>query len=192
MKDKLIKEYIPKSEQEKRDHDMMLQLLETSSNLYLRENLCAHFTTSAIILNQRMDEILLGYHLIYQSYGWFGGHNDGDRDFKEVIKKEVFEETGIKDLEFIKDEPLMLDNICVHNHYKNNEYIPDHIHLNLTYFLRVNQAEKIQENDSEHRDLKWFPIETFLNHISEKRMIPVYQKALKIIKDLKKQLDFKV
>ncbi|MCU5753365.1 NUDIX domain-containing protein [Lactococcus lactis] len=56
----------------------------------------AHFTASAFVLNESHDKILGIYHKIYQSWGWVGGHADGNADLLAVAVKEVQEETGLQ------------------------------------------------------------------------------------------------
>lgn len=187
MTNNILKNYIPKNEQEKIDKKLILGLIRNQDDLYLRTNLAAHFTSSVIILNETMDEILLGYHLIFQNYAWFGGHNDGLEDFYQVALKEAYEETGLKELKPLSKEPLMLDVIHVSNHLKNGIYVPDHLHLNLTYFFKTKESYKNHVNKKEHRDIKWFKVDDFMNHINEKRMVPIYTKVIKIIKNFKEK-----
>ncbi len=62
----------------------------------LNRSSIAHFTASAFVLNESHDKILGIYHKIYQSWGWVGGHADGNADLLAVAVKEVQEETGLR------------------------------------------------------------------------------------------------
>ena len=62
-----------------------------------RENKNAHMTVSAWITDQDRKMVLMAYHNIYDSWAWLGGHADGNADLKEVIVKEIREESGLKD-----------------------------------------------------------------------------------------------
>lgn len=95
---KTIENYKPKNNQEKADKLAMLSFAKNNSDSLLRTNLIAHFTNSAIITNKTKTKVLFVNHLIYKSWGWVGGHNDGNPNFLEVVLKEATEETGIKEV----------------------------------------------------------------------------------------------
>ena len=46
------------------------------------------------------------HHNIYNSWGWTGGHADGNSDLIKVAIKEAQEETGIKHVKPIIDDIL--------------------------------------------------------------------------------------
>ncbi|MGE4320024.1 MAG: NUDIX hydrolase [Acholeplasmataceae bacterium] len=179
-----LKVYTPSNEQEKTDLKAMLDFIDHYDNVLLRDNLIAHFTASAIVLNQHMDHILFAYHKIYDSWGWVGGHNDGDPDFLKVAIKEAMEETGIKDVYPFSEDILGIDIIEVPNHIKRGKYVGDHLHLNLTYLLIADDTQEIMHKPDENLDVKWFNLKTYESFVSENRMKPVYskliQKALKL------------
>lgn len=139
MYKEMIESYKPINEQETVDKQLMLDFINKNSDALSRHNLAAHFTVSAIVVNKEFTKVVLAYHLIYQSWAWLGGHNDDDPDFLRVAVKETTEETGLKKLTAYQKEPIMLDVIRVTNHIKNNKYIPDHLHLNMTYLLIANE-----------------------------------------------------
>ncbi len=184
----VINEYKPINEQEVVDKKAMLEFISNNPNYLLRDNLVAHFTTSAIIVNKELTKILFAYHLIYDSWSWVGGHNDGENNSLLVSLKEAKEETGLKEVFALNKNPIMLDNIVVHNHYKNSKYIPDHIHLNLTYLLVANDNLTVTPKLDENSGVRWFDIDNILNFVSEDRMKPIYQKAINYINNNKDKL----
>ncbi len=129
----IIRTYIPRDKKEVKDLELMKQFLSNHDNIYSRDNLIGHVTSSVIILDEEKKHILLGYHNIYKSWGWFGGHNDGDDDCLNVALKEAMEETGLRKFEIIDKSPLGIDVVYVQNHIKHDSYVPDHLHLNITY-----------------------------------------------------------
>jgi len=181
----IIYNYKALNKQEEVERKVMLDFIKNNDNTLLRENKVAHFTTSAFILNESLTKVVFAYHLIYNSWSWIGGHNDGDNDFLNVALKEASEETGLKTLNTITNKPLMLDIIHVSNHYKNGEYIPDHLHFNLTYFLLGNECEKLTISENENSDVKWIDIDEMVNITSEDRMRSIYKKAYNIINNIK-------
>jgi len=181
----IIKNYQPKNQQEAMDKQAMLEFLAHNPDAFDRRNLTAHFTSSAIIINKKMDKVLFIHHLIYKSWGWVGGHNDGDKDFLKVALKEAKEETGLKRIKPLLDEPVALDNIYVENHIKNGHYIGDHIHMNLTFLMVADEVDTLTIKADENSGVQWFLMDDALNHISEPRMRPIYQKIFNIVKSMK-------
>jgi 8-oxo-dGTP pyrophosphatase MutT (NUDIX family) len=180
-----IKRYKPKNEQEKVDQAAIIAFIEQNDDVLDRENLVAHLTSSAIVVNEEMNKVLFIHHNIYNAWGWVGGHNDGDADLIGVAIKEAKEETGIEDIQPVNEEILMMDIIHVTNHIKHGQYVGDHLHLNVTYLLKASEDEQLKHNPSENSDVRWFLIDECLEYVDEERMIPIYQKAFKEIKKIR-------
>lgn len=185
MNIEIIKNYIPKNEQEKVDKEAMLSFAERNPDAFLRTNLTAHFTNSAIITNIDKTKVLFVNHLIYKSWGWVGGHNDGNPNFLDVVLRESHEETGIKNVKPLLKEPVSLDNIFVPNHIKNGHYVGDHIHMNLSFLLVADETEELITKVDENSGVRWFDIDEVLNYVTEERMVYIYNKIFKILKGLK-------
>jgi 8-oxo-dGTP pyrophosphatase MutT (NUDIX family) len=175
---KAIETFQATTEQEAKDQALMLEFMKRHPDVLTRANLAGHLTSSVFIMNVKKTKVLFGFHNIYQSWGWFGGHHDGMEDCLEVALKEAREETGIAVYESIPSAPISLDVITVNNHYKNGEFIPDHLHLNVTYGLLTSEKQVLTYNDQEHSGIKWFLIEEYLDHVKEERMKPIYQKIV--------------
>ncbi len=175
----VVQDYNATLEQEKIDQELMLDFFKRNPDALDRSNLTAHVTSSVFIMNMAKTKVLMGFHNIYQSWGWFGGHNDGEADCLHVALKEATEETGIESFKKISESPVALDVIHVQNHIKKGRYVPDHLHLNVTYGLWVDDAVAINYNEAEHSGIKWFDINDYLDHVKEDRMIPLYQKIEK-------------
>lgn len=89
-----IRAYVPFNEQERNDKARFLEMLDLE-NILTRENEEAHVSSSAWVMNETLDQVLMAYHNIYQSYSWLGGHADGDPDLFAVALREAKEESGI-------------------------------------------------------------------------------------------------
>lgn len=183
----LFRDYTPKNEQEANDQRLILSFLKTHDDALERTNLIGHVTSSAFVLNQAMDRILFAYHKIYDSWAWVGGHADGNPDLLEVAIKETKEETGLKNVTPYSHDIFTLDVIYVKNHMKYGHYVPDHLHLNATFLLIADDQEAITYQEAEHSDIRWFDLDDVLNHVSEARMVPIYQKALYWMRQIKRQ-----
>lgn len=180
-----ITAYIPKTEQEIADKKTILKFIKNNSDVLHRSNEVAHLTSSAIVVNETMTKILFAFHNIYQSWSWVGGHNDGDSDCLAVAIREAKEETGVKNIRPYNEEIFMIDTIYVINHYKKGSYVSDHLHLNITYLLIADENDPLFIKKDENSGVRWFDLDDVLNHVSEPRMHPVYQKAIDRIKKIR-------
>jgi 8-oxo-dGTP pyrophosphatase MutT (NUDIX family) len=176
-----LKAYQPVNDQETADKALILQFLERNEDAFYRTNLAAHMTSSAIVVNKTMDKVLFAHHNIYQSYGWVGGHNDGDTSCLDVAIKEAKEETGIQQIYPYTNDIIGVDVIHVSNHYKNGLFVSDHLHLNITYLLIASETETPIARIEENSDVRWFDIKDVLDYVTEDRMKVVYQKLFKKI-----------
>jgi len=180
-----IKKYQPYNEQERVDQMLILDFIEKNPNHLFRENLTAHLTSSAIVVNQAKNKVLFAYHNIYDSWSWVGGHNDGDPDMLKVAIKEAKEETGIEDVQALSEDIFMIDVIYVENHQKNGQLVPDHLHLNVTYLLMADDRQSLSVKKDENQAVAWIPLDKVFDKISEPRMVPIYQKAFDKLKAFK-------
>lgn len=174
---KQISGYIPYNEQEEKDKQVMLKWLEEQSDAFLRDNKVAHFTSSAWILNPGRDKILMVYHNLFDSWSWTGGHADGDTDLKQVALREGMEETGVQQLKLLADEIFSLEIIVVDGHVKKGEYVPSHLHMNVTYLLEADEAEHLKIKTDENSGVKWMTFEEICENVTEPWMLEkVYKK----------------
>ena len=89
------------------------------------------------------------YHNIYQSWGWTGGHCDGEEDVLSVAIRELKEETGITHVRPIQKEIFSLEIIGVDPHIKRGKQVASHVHLNTTFLLEVPETEKLHIKEDE-------------------------------------------
>lgn len=162
-----IQKYNPYNEQEEVEKNIMLNYFNIFDDVLTRQNEIGHFTSSAFVLNKERTKILMIYHKIYNSWGWVGGHSDGDSNLLYVAMKEAKEETGIKDVKPILDDIYSLDIINVNGHIKRGKYVGSHAHLNVTYLLEADETEEIRIKEDENSGVKWVPIDEILNESSE-------------------------
>ena len=64
---------------------------------------------------------------------------------------------------------------------KHGHYVPDHLHLNVTYGLITDKETKPKFNNQEHSDIRWFKLTEYIDSINEERMIPIYKKLIKVM-----------
>ena len=162
-----IEKYKPYNEQEEVEKKIMLSYFNIFDDVLTRQNEIGHFTSSAFVLNKERTKILMIYHKIYNSWGWVGGHSDGDSNLLYVAMKEAKEETGIKNVKPILDNIYSLEIINVNGHIKRGKYVGSHAHLNVTYLLEADETEEIRIKADENSGVKWVPIDEILNESSE-------------------------
>jgi len=179
---KMIKEFKPFNEQEKKDQEILLKYINTFDDVLTRANEFAHFTSSAIVLNKDRTKALMIYHNIYDSWGWPGGHADGEEDLLTVATREVQEETGVKTLKALSEEIFLLDTLPVIGHFKRGKYVPAHIHLSIAYLIEADEFEELRIKEDENSGVKWISLEEIVETSTEPYMKVVYQKAIEKLK----------
>lgn len=155
---KQIAAYEPWNEQEALDKIELLSAL-SENDIFFRENLRAHMTASAWVVNATRDKILMIYHNIYDSWSWLGGHADGQEDLLSVAVREVQEESGIQKVKPLSEEIFSLEILTVDGHEKRGRYVPSHLHLNVTYLLEAAEDERLQAKPDENSGVAWFFLE---------------------------------
>ena len=148
--------YVPGNEQEEKDRAIMLRYLELAPDVLTRQNRIAHFTASSWILNKEHTKVLMIYHNIYRSWSWTGGHADGEEDLLAVAVREASEETGIEHFHVLREDIFSLEILTVDGHEKRGEYVPSHLHLNLTYLLEADDGSELIVKPDENSGFKWF------------------------------------
>lgn len=182
--EKELREYEPFNEQEKRDKELILQWLQSGDEIFTRENKIAHITVSAWIVNDKRDKVLMAYHNIYNSWAWLGGHADGNKNLKEVVLKEVEEESGVKEVKFLSTDIFSIEILTVNGHEKKGEYISSHLHLNFTFLLEADEKLSLQIKPDENSGVEWIKVDEISKKSSEKWFVErIYSKLCKKVKE---------
>ena len=172
-----IKAYRPCCEQEERDKAVTLAFLAAHDDAFRRENLVAHMTASAWVVNPARDKVLMVYHRLYDSWAWTGGHADGETDLLSVALRECREETGVRHVRPVTGEIYSIETLTVEGHEKRGQYVPSHLHLNLTYLLEADEHDALQVCEAENSGVRWFSLDEALTAPSEPWMVErVYRK----------------
>lgn len=182
--EKKLREYEPFNEQEKRDKELILQWLQSDDKIFTRENKIAHITVSAWIVNNKRDKVLMAYHNIYDSWAWLGGHADGNKNLKEVVLKEVEEESGIKEVKFLSTDIFSMEILTVDGHEKRGEYVSSHLHLNFTFLLEADEKLSLKIKPDENSGVEWIKVDEISKKSSEKWLVDrIYSKLCKKVKE---------
>ena len=137
----------------------------------------ASFYFIAVSYTHLHRKVLMAYHNIYQSWAWLGGHADGNADLKQVILKEIEEESGLKDVRFVSEDIFSLEILTVAGHEKRGEYISSHLHLNVTYLLEASTEAAIRIKEDENSQIGWINVDEIKEKSTEKWFVDrIYSK----------------
>lgn len=185
---KQLRDFKPYNEQERLDTNTILELLESSDNLFTRDNQIAHMTASAWVVNESHDRVLMAYHNIYDSWSWLGGHADGEMDLSYVALKEVAEESGVKGAKIISDGLFSVEILTVDGHERRGDYIGSHLHLNVTYLVEADSSQVLSHQPDENSDVAWFSLEEAVKASTEEWFKKrIYSKLNQKLSDLKEK-----
>lgn len=174
-----IAAYEPVNEQERRDKELMLRFIADNEDAFCRENLIAHMTASAWVLNPARDKVLMVYHRIFDSWSWTGGHADGERDLLAVALREVAEETGISRLKSVTEDIFSLEILTVDGHEKRGQYVPSHLHMNATYLIEADDTQALKICPDENSGVRWFTPDDALKASTEPWFVErIYKKLI--------------
>ncbi len=177
--EKQLSDYVPFNEQEERDKAILLEWLSSGKDVFTRENKTAHFTASAWVLNKNRDKVLMIYHNIYGSWAWMGGHADGETDLLAVAEREAKEESGIKNIRPVSEDILSIEIAPVSGHEKRGEYVPSHLHLNVTYLFEADEQQELFIKPDENSGVMWIALEDIKNKSTEKWFVErIYSKLI--------------
>ena len=174
----LIHEYTPFNEQEMMDKALIVRAIETFDDVLDRENTICHMTVSAFVVNREKTHVLMAYHNLYNSWAWLGGHADGNSNFAQVALKELQEESGVTNAQFLSTDIFSLEVLNVLSHVKKGKFVSAHLHLNVTYLFEASMDEELVIAEDENSNVGWLPIDELSTHCSEPFMIPIYEKII--------------
>ncbi len=175
-----IEHYYPVNIQERNDKKIIYRYMkEYGHNVLERANEVAHLTASGFIMNPSLTKVLFIYHKIYQSWGWTGGHMDGDQNLLEVAVKEAEEETGLSGLRPLSEQIMSIDILPVWGHMKKGRYVSAHLHLNAAYVLIADEEAPLVLNEEETEGICWVDVDAISDFSNEPDLICVYEKLVK-------------
>lgn len=164
--------YASRYPQEIRKTHQFLELLECEPYCYERRAAMGHITASALVLSADKRSVLLMHHKKLDKWLQPGGHADGEEDLLEVAMKEVFEETGLKELEAVTENILDID---IHNIPQRRE-VPAHLHYDVRFcFLAGNDAELCKNHES--HSVQWVPLSGVDQLTSEESVLRMVRKV---------------
>lgn len=123
-------------------------------NCFERSLLSGHITASAWVLTPDYRKVALLHHKKLDRWLQPGGHADGDENVERVALKELQEETGIVDVNSIRDSFFDLD---IHTIPVRKE-VPEHEHFDIRFAFVANHPDQLRKND-ESNEVAWIAID---------------------------------
>lgn len=159
----LIESFSASNAQELADQQAILAYIsQVGSNALNRESCpLAHITSSAFIFNQHRSKALMVHHNIRATWAWTGGHADGNSNLLDVAIAEAKEETGVAVIEPCTRAIASLDILPVSAHWRKGIYVPNHLHLSVSYLLTCHDGQPLTIKQDENSGVAWFPLEDF-------------------------------
>ena len=183
-----IQAYQPKTPDETETKAALLKALaERGERLYTRESADLHLTASAMILDPSMEQALMVFHNIYQSYSWTGGHADGAQDLLATAIREAKEETGVTQIYPLSGGILSLDSLDVIPHQKHGRPVPAHKHFTVSYGLIAPLGQTLSVRPEENSAVTWLPADRLPDYCTEAHMWPLYAKLLRRMRALREE-----
>lgn len=174
-----IRAYVPQSEAEAADKEQILYYVNQYPDTILsRENRTAHITASGFVVSADGQWVLMAHHNIYKVWAWTGGHADGEADLLSVALREAREETGAAHIRPLSESIASVEILPVWGHVKRGEYVPSHLHLNVSYLLTADRDSPLKVREGENTGVAWLPAEGLLELTNEWQMDEVYIKLL--------------
>ncbi|MDL2234404.1 NUDIX hydrolase [Ruminococcaceae bacterium OttesenSCG-928-L11] len=174
-----IEAFVPSCPQEAADKAQILALIaQYPDTILTRENTLAHLTSSAFVVNQNRDKILMAHHNLYNTWAWLGGHADGDPDLPAVAVREAEEEAGITGLTALDGGIHSLDILAMFGHVKRENYVTAHLHLSVAYVYIAEESAPIRARDGENTAVRWIPADRLEEYCPDAHDIRIYRKLL--------------
>lgn len=179
-----IARFEPGDAREAAERESMLDLIAREGDFLLtRENTVAHMTASAVIVSPDRRRTLMAFHKIYGSWAWTGGHADGETDFEALARREASEETGIAGLRRLGAGIASVEILPVWAHVRRGQSVGTHLHLNVSYLFEADDTLPLRVAEAENSAVGWLEIARLGEAVSEKTMIPIYERLLRRAND---------
>lgn len=162
--------------------DFIEQNKENQEAIYSSKNTVGHVTASGFLYDKRDKKLLLLKHKKLEKWLQPGGHSEKiDNSLLETAKREIFEETGLKNLDLVKwsGNDIIPFDINTHLIPKNpNKNMPAHYHHDFRFLFVVEKMEAIKIDEKESNGYIWANIDEIQDLENRERIIEKLKKIL--------------
>lgn len=143
----------PEDDKERIDRAAMIALLKSGQDCFVRTNLWAHFTGSALLTSRDGSRVLLNKHKSLGFWMQFGGHADGNQNLLDVARRELEEESGFTTILPVTEKILDIDIHPIP--YSSRKREPAHLHYDVRYLFRLTNNDENFIISDESTDMRW-------------------------------------
>lgn len=156
----IVDEYLNVFEDEKERQTHLLKFLNENNFEEATDwnNFEGHIVASGFIYSKADHKFLVLYHNDFKIYVYPGGHIESGESILEAAKREIIEETGLRNFKQIKitdneSVPIDIDTHLIGYNEKLN--LPEHYHFDFRYLFIVDSIEDVKIDEHELSDYKW-------------------------------------
>lgn len=181
---KIINEYLKTFPNEAERLNNFLYFIDSHTNEEMIDwnNFEGHIVASGFVYAKEEKKFLVLYHNDLKMYVYPGGHMEqNDNSPESAAKREVIEETGLKNIEnYILNEDILIPlDIDTHTIRKNERLnLPPHYHFDFRYLYFIDKITKVMIDNNESRDYKWIDIEDLQKITNCEYIIPKIKKII--------------
>ncbi len=155
-------------------------LLENHERAFHRDCVPGHITSSAWIVSRESRSVLLTHHRKLERWLQLGGHTDGEMDVLASALREAEEESGLLGFDPIPARdavpPFEILDIDVHLIPARGDE-PEHEHHDIRFLLQVSEAQTIERQVAESKEVRWFAAEGIEARFDEESLARMARKA---------------
>lgn len=178
-----LKKYLEFFPEEKDRFDVLTKQIELGEDIVSRKNFHGHVTASGLVISAN-NNVLAIFHNKLQKYLQPGGHTEGeDENLIDSAKREVAEETGLREIAthpWCKENlvPIFVDTHAIPEN-KNKEE-DAHFHHDFMFVFYV-KDENIFLDQNEVSDFTWVNVEAVMEEDSNMSKALRKMKRLEIL-----------
>lgn len=170
-----LQRYVAADANEEKMRKRLLSFVADEERCFERSLATGHITGSAFVVDRERTHTLLHHHRRLDKWLQLGGHADGEADVLNVALREAREESGLE--EFRPVTPAIFD-VDIHGIPARGAE-PEHLHYDVRYLLEADRTQALGISP-ESKALAWVPLSGVAGLTSEKSMLRMVHKALKM------------
>lgn len=176
----LLERHVPEDVKEREDLERMRHFARSLARPFSREQLEAHFTGSAVVVDPEGVRVVLLHHRKLQRWLQPGGHADvTDAGHMEATAlREAREETGCRvSLHPAAPQPLDVD---IHTIPARRDE-PEHHHLDVRFLMVAENPDALVHDPAESFGVRWLTWDEAMTHADEAPLRRMLEKARRVV-----------